>query len=1135
MALASTIYDDFNGNTLDTTKWTVRIDTANAGSNYSVANGAVTVNSHADYNVEFKSKDLVEWDNATLTLGPLTGNWVIYTPSSQLEKNGNTITARTNMSGGSFGSVTYNASTMKYFRVRQGAGVSGTVDTWEYSANNYHWTYIGNPPHYQLGYTSAISITPLFSPKTFTLGAVNPPANTPPVSSLLTPDEGSTTSNLTPSFTFKAVDADADTVDYQIQISTVPTFATTHTDQTASTNATGFGGGTYPYSSNAMITYAIQTPITQGGISYYWRVRSRDPAGTNLWGNWTPTASFTSAPFPPGVASGTSANITDTTAVLTSEVTDDGGGPITERGVAYGTSINPTVANSYKTSVGQEGEYNVTLTGLTPNRVYNWRAYATNSYARTYGDNKTFTTLPAPTTIQAVHDITYNTAQVDVEVSVGGGATITERGVVWSTSENPTISNNKLAVGSGTGTYTAEITNLTGLTQYYVRPYAVNSQGLVYGAQTTFTTAQTPAAPTVATGAPSNIGEVTADIVGSEVILDGTQPVTERGIVFSDSNDDPSIADRKAVADSVGVGVYNATLTGLQPETLHYARAYATNSLGTGYGPVVQFTTLALFIPDEGDGYWTWQPDGSSVMIGRTQSTPAQASANLLLRDLGLEDDETYTLYYESVTPDHGTPRMVLQWYDNLVKQQQVIEPGEPYTFVYDDEKLSWSVRLFLTDDNAEPELINTLFSNMYLAKESEFSGFVPFVANGLTEIKLENNWLLDKRRETTISDIYTKIKGLGWREFTAKTTGLGWLEVGDMFTIIDNDTPKDVIAWETKITMDGGLKENISSPAPAESETDYNKASTIIKSLRRTQLSVDHNEQEIQALVEDIYSDNGVVNTRFSEVIQDIEGVRTTVQSSGGVNLVRNSVMYAFSDDGVPDYWTVDGTGSLTIQASPESLSGGGISGNVFTLNNETVSQTVPVRKDMDFVAQDDKLYYSFSARVRKNTVGTAYIMLTNRNDPPHIIELPDQTEFYWQPVSIAGLLPLDDYYVISIFSDADANLQVTDVMLSPGETTRQWTQSNGEAMNTNVAITDDGMTIRSNVFRNDYVRIDALGFEVHKHEAGGDRVFGFNGDETNVKKLRADTQISVAKTRMVPIDFNGFIGAAFTRTEDN
>lgn len=389
-----------------------------------------------------------------------------------------------------------------------------------------------------------------------------------------------------------------------------------------------------------------------------------------------------------------------------------------------------------------------------------------------------------------------------------------------------------------------------------------------------------------------------------------------------------------------------------------------------------------------------------------------------MLADLNLEDGEEYTLYFSGVESDQGTPSMKLQWYDNLVKTQQVITAGVPYTFTYDKTKLSWAIRLFVTGASVEPDNINAAFKDMYLAKESSFSGFVPFVARGLTEIKLDNNWLLDKRREDVIESIFDEIYGLGWREFKAKTTGLGWLEVGDQITVTDDIASNKVIIWDSTFTIDGGIAEVLSADSPEKTETDYTKAGQATKSIKRTQISVDHNAQEIQSLIEDVYSENGVINTQFSQIQQELDSVTTTVQSSGGVNLVRNSVMYAFSDSGVPDYWTLSGAGSLIIQASPESLSGGGISGNVFTLNDKSVTQQVIVRKDVDFVAEADKIYYSFSARVKKNTVGTASVTLSNRNES-HTIELPDQTNYYWEAISLEGLLPLDDHFDITITSD--------------------------------------------------------------------------------------------------------------------
>lgn len=70
-----------------------------------------------------------------------------------------------------------------------------------------------------------------------------------------------------------------------------------------------------------------------------------------------------------------------------------------------------------------------------------------------------------------------------------GGLTISARGLVWSTSRNPTTSvSTKTTNGSGTGLYTSSLTNLTSSTTYYVRAYATNAAGTAYGNEQTFTT-----------------------------------------------------------------------------------------------------------------------------------------------------------------------------------------------------------------------------------------------------------------------------------------------------------------------------------------------------------------------------------------------------------------------------------------------------------------------------------------------------------------------------------------------------------------------------------------------------------------------------------------------------------------------
>ncbi len=73
-------------------------------------------------------------------------------------------------------------------------------------------------------------------------------------------------------------------------------------------------------------------------------------------------------------------------------------------------------------------------------------------------------------------------------VIADGGSTVTARGVCWSTSTNPTISDSKTTNGTGTGSYTSSLTGLTRGTTYYVRAYAINGAGTAYGSQLSFST-----------------------------------------------------------------------------------------------------------------------------------------------------------------------------------------------------------------------------------------------------------------------------------------------------------------------------------------------------------------------------------------------------------------------------------------------------------------------------------------------------------------------------------------------------------------------------------------------------------------------------------------------------------------------
>ena len=98
-----------------------------------------------------------------------------------------------------------------------------------------------------------------------------------------------------------------------------------------------------------------------------------------------------------------------------------------------------------------------------------------------------FPVAPAVSTT-AASGITTTTATTGGTVSSDGGAAVTARGVCWNTSQNPTVSGNHTTDSSGTGSFTSNLTGLMPGITYYVRAYATNAAGTVYGSQVTFTT-----------------------------------------------------------------------------------------------------------------------------------------------------------------------------------------------------------------------------------------------------------------------------------------------------------------------------------------------------------------------------------------------------------------------------------------------------------------------------------------------------------------------------------------------------------------------------------------------------------------------------------------------------------------------
>jgi len=192
--------------------------------------------------------------------------------------------------------------------------------------------------------------------------------------------------------------------------------------------------------------------------------------------------------------------------------------------------------------------------------------------------------------LSSVTNITAASATYEGNVTSDGGATITARGLCWSlTIPTPTITDGRINNGTGTGNFTDSITALNPGKTYYLRAYATNSVGTAYSSQVTFTTLAI--VPILTSADLSAITSSTASS-GGNITSDGGSAVLSRGVCWSTTSG-PTTSNSKT-SDGSGSGSFISAITGLNPGTTYYFRAYATNNVGTSYGSQIIATTSAV-------------------------------------------------------------------------------------------------------------------------------------------------------------------------------------------------------------------------------------------------------------------------------------------------------------------------------------------------------------------------------------------------------------------------------------------------------------------------------------------------------------------------------------------------------------
>ena len=385
--------------------------------------------------------------------------------------------------------------------------------------------------------------------------------------------------------------------------------------------------------------FAMTVEGLSAGTQYYVMAFARNSAGQAV----NAEVNFKTVSTPPTVVTGDHSEITSSSASLSGEVLLDNGEPITERGFVWVNGFGTPTTSSNKVRVsGTTGKYSITVSEFEPNKVYSYRAFATNSKGTAYGDVRNFTTLTElpEVKILGVFEITSTTAEIDAKITYDGGETPSEAGFLYDTSSNFATAQKIMAPAiDGDGSYYYTFAGLKRATQYYVKPYATNSAGTAYGEVENFKTL--PELPSITTSEVTNITETSANCGG--VIIDDGGEILSKGIVWG-RTPNPTIDLSTKTEVSGSSSSFTGAITGLRSGLPYYVRAYVTNSIGTVYGEQKQFYAageIQAVQLESANSFIISSPDHysfSTVKGNGSESVGSVAAAEVLWESFGTDE-----------------------------------------------------------------------------------------------------------------------------------------------------------------------------------------------------------------------------------------------------------------------------------------------------------------------------------------------------------------------------------------------------------------------------------------------------------------------------------------------------------------
>jgi phage minor structural protein len=281
-------------------------------------------------------------------------------------------------------------------------------------------------------------------------------------------------------------------------------------------------------------------------------------------------------------------------------------------------------------------------------------------------------------------------------------------------------------------------------------------------------------------------------------------------------------------------------------------------------------------------------------------------------------------------------------------------------------------------------------------------------------------------------------------------------------------------------------------------------------------------------------YADNKVAGIDLSSyattsyVDQKANEIDFKFSSSGGVNLLKNSVGFAGAD-----FWavTLDRNTSNVVIGSVDTIQNAELTekgvGSGFVLKGAKLVQTIV----------NAPQFHTISTLVKKGTTGTGYLKVTYTDK--NGVSKTSTTNFVSGTAYDYKLVEMivetgGNTITVELYGDVNSGIIFTGTMVNVGNVALQWQHSAGEVYNTNVLMDLNGIRVNSSSY-NGYTAITPQEFSGYAEVPDANnnlvmtKVFTLNKDVTEVSKINVDKEITMSPIKVVPVQSASYNGWAF------